>query len=118
VFVSSHDIDEVERLADWIGIINQGRLELAEPVTSLLARFRQVEIALDTDAQLPAQVPVTWLLPATAGRTVRFVDNAFNESDIGAAVRAHYPAALDITATPMSLRHIFITLARVFRLSE
>ena len=24
VFISSHDIDEVERLADWIGIINEG----------------------------------------------------------------------------------------------
>jgi len=118
VFVSSHDIDEVERLADWIGIINQGRLELAEPVTSLLARFRQVEVALNTEASLPAQVPAAWLLPATAGRTIRFVHSAFSEAEIGPQVRAHYPAALDITAAPMSLRHIFITLARVFRLTE
>ncbi len=41
VFVSSHDVDEVERLADWIGVINRGRLVLAEPVSSLLARFRR-----------------------------------------------------------------------------
>ena len=32
VFISSHDIDEVERLADWIGVINEGRLYLSEPV--------------------------------------------------------------------------------------
>ena len=36
VFISSHDIDEVERLADWIGVINEGRLYLAEPVASLV----------------------------------------------------------------------------------
>ena len=37
VFISSHDIDEVERLADWIGGINEGRLYLSEPVASLVS---------------------------------------------------------------------------------
>ncbi len=43
VFVSSHDIDEVERLADWVGVLNGGHLELAEPVSSLQARFRRID---------------------------------------------------------------------------
>jgi len=30
IFISSHDIEEVERLADWVGFINDGRLELVE----------------------------------------------------------------------------------------
>ena len=67
VFISSHDIDEVERLADWIGIINEGRLELAEPVSSLVARFRQVEAASDGDAALPS--PPAGVV--AAGRGVR-----------------------------------------------
>ena len=32
VLISSHDIDEVERLADWVGFIKDGRLLFAEPV--------------------------------------------------------------------------------------
>jgi ABC-2 type transport system ATP-binding protein len=39
VFVSSHDIEEVERLADWIAFIDRRRLIFAEPVSSLLSRF-------------------------------------------------------------------------------
>jgi ABC-2 type transport system ATP-binding protein len=118
VFISSHDIDEVERLADWIGIINRGRLELAEPVSTMLGRFRQVEVLVDGDAQTAEGLPATWLRPEAAGHTVRFVDSAFSDSDIGAAVRGRYPSARDVTVTPMSLRQIFITLARVYRLSE
>ena len=44
VLISSHDLDDVERLADWIGFMNEGRLLLVEPVSSLLGRFRLVEI--------------------------------------------------------------------------
>jgi ABC-2 type transport system ATP-binding protein len=118
VFISSHDIDEVERLADWIGIINRGRLELAEPVSTMLARFRQIEVVVDGDATVAPDMPAAWLRPEAAGHTIRFVDSAFSDSDIGAAVRGRYPSARDVTVTPMSLRQIFITLARVYRLSE
>jgi ABC-2 type transport system ATP-binding protein len=118
VFVSSHDIDEVERLADWIGIINRGRLELAEPVSSMLSRFRQVEVMFDTDTPVPAQVPASWLLPQAAGPVVRFVDSAFSDTESPARIRAALPASRDIQATPMPLRQIFIALARVYRLSE
>jgi ABC-2 type transport system ATP-binding protein len=118
VFISSHDIDEVERLADWIGIINRGRLELAEPVSTMLARFRQIEVLVDGDAQVAGGLPATWLRPEAAGHTIRFVDSAFSDSDVGAAVRGRYPSARDVIVSPMSLRQIFITLARVYRLSE
>jgi len=118
VFVSSHDIDEVERLADWIGIINHGRLELAEPVNSLLARFRQVEVTCETTAAVPAHVPATWLLPQAAGPVFRFVDCAFEEDGLSARVRAEFAGARDIQVAPMPLRQIFITLARVYRVTE
>ena len=120
VFISSHDIDEVERLADWIGVINEGRLELAEPVSSLGARFRRVEVAVDGDAvaALPASPPASWLLAETAGRVVRFVDSGFDEDECGARVRQVIPGARAISVTPMALRDIFIVLARVFRLAD
>jgi ABC-2 type transport system ATP-binding protein len=50
IFISSHDIDEVERLADWIGVINDGCLYLAEPVSSLVGRFRRIEATFDDAA--------------------------------------------------------------------
>ena len=118
VFVSSHDIDEVERLADWIGIINHGRLELAEPVSSMLSRFRQVEVSLNTNAAVPVDAPKTWLLPQVSGPVLRFVDSAFSKTDTPAQIRAVLPGARDIQATALPLRQIFITLARVYRVTE
>jgi ABC-2 type transport system ATP-binding protein len=111
VFVSSHDIDEVERLADWIGFMAGGRLVFAEPVTSLLTRFCLVEaIADDTDApQLPSVEG--WLPQGRAGRTLRFVDSAHDRADAGARIASAFPRAA-IRTFPMALREIFVALAR------
>jgi ABC-2 type transport system ATP-binding protein len=118
VFISSHDIDEVERLADWIGVINDGRLELAEPVPSLVARFRRVEVFAGGDAVVPSPLPASWLLAESSGRTVRFVESQFIDGECGPRVRHVIPGARDISVTAMSLREIFIVLARVFRLAD
>ena len=39
--ISSHDIDEVERLADTIAFINQGRIFLTESVQELIGKYRR-----------------------------------------------------------------------------
>jgi len=116
VFISSHDIHEVERLADWIGIINEGRLHLAEPVPSLLARFRQVEVAFPEGAAPPASFPADWLNTETAGHLLRFVTAAAGGNGDGEArIRAAVPGATAVTLTPMTLEAVFVTLARRFR---
>ena len=115
VFVSSHDIDEVERLADWIGIIDNGRLNLAEPVSSLLGRFRQVEATFEGDATLPSVVPSTWREAQTSGRVARFVDSGCTGTDDMARIQQLLPAATSIELTPMSLKAVFVSLARGFR---
>ena len=44
VFLSSHDLDEVERLVDTVGFLDAGSLVLCEPFADLHARFRRVEV--------------------------------------------------------------------------
>ena len=117
VFISSHDIDEVERLADQIGIINEGRLHLSEPVASLLARFRQVEVTVEGEASLPSPLPPSWLLPEATAHVVRFVDSRF-DAQAEEQVRAVWPTATNVSASPLSLRNIFIALARTWRLTS
>jgi ABC-2 type transport system ATP-binding protein len=111
VFVSSHDIDEVERLADRIAFLDRGRLLLAEPVASLLARCRLVEVT--TPADPPAMPPLapSWLLQGVAGRTIRFVDTEHGQDDGLLRIRSAYPDA-DVRVSPLSLREIFVALAR------
>jgi ABC-2 type transport system ATP-binding protein len=110
VLVSSHDIDEVERLADWIGFIDRGRLLFAEPTASLLARFRLVEVLADGIGTSVEDDP-HWVVLGVSGRTLRFVDTAYVERDAELRLASRFPGA-DVRTSPMPLREIFVTLAR------
>ena len=115
VFISSHDIDEVERLADWIGVINDGRLYLAEPVASLIGRFRQIEATFEADAVLPRPLPEHWLSAEAAGHTLRVVDAKAGEPGGEEKVRQALGGATRVDVSPMPLKAIFMALARTFR---
>jgi ABC-2 type transport system ATP-binding protein len=111
VLISSHDIDDVERLADWVGFIREGHVQLVEPLSALLARFRLVEVVPgdDTPAVMPADP--RWILSGTAGRTLRFVDTHHDDRDAAGRIAAAFPAC-DIRTFPLTLREIFVTLSR------
>ena len=110
VLISSHDIEEVERLADWVGFIDRGRLLFAEPVASLLARFQLVEVIGTDPTREPASTNAAWIVQGAAGRTLRFVDTDYAAPDAQARIAAAFPSA-EIRVFPMPLRDIFVTLA-------
>ncbi|TLD72790.1 ABC transporter ATP-binding protein [Phragmitibacter flavus] len=119
VLISSHDIEEVQRLADRIAIINRGKLALDETNDSLQSRFRAVEIHLTDTTKPPAQLPTTWLHPEQAARTLRFVESQFiDEPTLARQIQSHLSTALTHQTTPMTLREIFIALARAYRLQD
>ena len=111
VLVSSHDIDEVERLADWVGFMRDGQLQFAERVPALLGRFRLVEVVAAGDVVLDMPRVPHWLPHGTAGRTLRFIDTRHDHVDAAARIATAFPGCA-ISASPLPLREIFITLAR------
>lgn len=111
VLLSSHDIEEVERLADWIGYLDRGRLVFAEPVASLLERFRRVEVVAPEGAAPALPDGIKGLSIERAGRTLRFVDGNHATSSSEARLAAAIPGA-EINSSPVPLREIFVTLAR------
>jgi ABC-2 type transport system ATP-binding protein len=116
VFVSSHDIDEVERLADWVGIMKEGELQLCEPVSSLQARFRKIDAVLSTDGDVIDQVPRSWLLMERAGHRLTFIESQYLDGSTERELQQRVPGCKQIDAAPLSLRDIFLTLARTYRL--
>lgn len=116
VFISSHDIEEVERLADWIGVLEAGRLQFAEATDALLARFRRIEATLQGGPARLESPPANWLELERKGDLVRFVETRYEPEATERACRERFPEAA-VKAQPMALREIFITLARAGRVA-
>jgi ABC-2 type transport system ATP-binding protein len=114
IFVSSHDLGEIESFASHIGYLDHGRLEFSEEMASLTARFREVEVVLDSPPLVPLDRPWPghWLRPETAPALVRFIETHFDPERTPEEIRGLFGEVRDISAHPMPLRAIFVALAR------
>ena len=111
VFVSSHDIEDVERLADHIGMLENGRLKLSEPAESLQGRFRSVELTGAAAETTPPPGALEW---GRAGNLTKFIATDYAGEATERAWRERWPGA-ELRVSPLTLREIFITLARAGR---
>jgi ABC-2 type transport system ATP-binding protein len=115
VWISSHDIEEVERFADRVAILANGKVDLEEDIESLQGRFRAVEVFCGDEAKRPPGLPANWLNFRVGGRTAKFVDAHFDEEKTAEAVRTHFPGVQRHEAHAMTLREIFVALAKTYR---
>ena len=113
IFISSHDIEDIERLADWIGVIENGRLRFAEELESLQRRFRRIEVTRTGGANGAAR-SATWLNYEESGVLSRFIETAYAPQETENRCREIFPGGT-VTAAPMPLREIYVTLARASR---
>ena len=110
VLVSSHDIDEVERLADHVALLEGGRLQFSETTEALLGRFRRMEVTVSGRTSTDASPP-GWLQLEQKGDLVRFIATNFEFAATERACRERFPEGA-VVAHPMTLREIFVALAR------
>lgn len=115
VLVASHDIDEVERLVDWICVIDHGELRVSESTASLEDRFRRCEFTLEPGQRLPEALPDSWLQPEADGQRVRFVESDYQAETAAERVRNVLPDLSELTVNRMSLKATFMALARSYR---
>jgi ABC-2 type transport system ATP-binding protein len=112
VFFSTHDVDEVERLADEVGFIEEGRLQLHEPLEVLQGRFRRVHVSMPAPlAEMAAGFaePAAIALSAEGG-VLRFVHTQFT-SQVEAELRRRFSGG-QVEIGTLSLREVFLALAR------
>jgi ABC-2 type transport system ATP-binding protein len=112
VFLSSHDLAEVEGLATHVAFLDSGRMGLSEEMVSLSARFREVELTFTAPAAMPMDLLASWLQISTSGNVIRFVDSAFHEETAGAEIARRFGEVENVKQAPMTLRDIFLTLAK------
>lgn len=112
IFLSSHDLAEIESFASHVGFMENGRLLFSDEMSAITARFREITIALDGAAQLSNDMPREWLLPEAADRILRFVHTAWRGDASERDLRERFPAARSIQAEAMPLRAIFLAVAK------
>ena len=105
VFLSSHQLTEIEQIADHIGIMDRGRLLLEGPLDDIRTRFRRVTV---TGASLPTQGPAI-LSRKPAGHATQYV---LQQAPLKFIDDLGRNGATVIDEAPLSLNEIFLELCR------
>jgi ABC-2 type transport system ATP-binding protein len=107
VFLSSHELDEVQRVCDRVGIVRAGRLIAVERMADLLGKARRRFTAELGD---PAGIERLRELPGVSGLEVAGSRVTFTAAgDLDAVVRELAPHhVVDLEATHPSLEEVFL----------
>ena len=106
VFITSHDLDGIERLADRVAIVKQSKLIVNEPLEDLKGRFRRLRVTG------PAASAVVWqpfetLTAARRDWGAEALVTNFSEEALGAFQSR---ATADLEVASLSLEEIFVVL--------
>ncbi|MEM6364964.1 MAG: ABC transporter ATP-binding protein, partial [Planctomycetota bacterium] len=112
VFLSSHQIAEVERVADRIAILHRGQLRLCEPLDQLKGSMTELMITIDdaTVAVPRPPSPAVLIDEHRDGRQCRMIVRDFSPNMSSAMSQS--TGVSDVRMRPMSLEDIFISLTR------
>ncbi len=103
VLISSHHLSEVEKIADWVGIIDQGHLLLEARLDDIRERYRRIRVAGEN---LPTSSAEVLTCRASEGITEYVL--CAGEEQFLAALRNNGANILEVL--PMNLSEIFIEL--------
>jgi ABC-2 type transport system ATP-binding protein len=112
IFLSSHDLAEIESFSSHVGYLQDGRMLFSEEMSTLSDRFRDVTVTLQAPMATPLNLPATWLLAESADHVVHFIHSDYEADVSDRELASAFPVARDITADPMPLRSIFLAIAK------
>jgi ABC-2 type transport system ATP-binding protein len=112
IFISSHELTEIEGIVSDVGFLDNGRMLFQEPIDHLKERVRAVRVTLKTAAAVPVKYPRTWLGVRAEGNVVSFVDTAYDEARAAADIASVFGPVKFVQADPMDFRSIFTVFAR------
>jgi ABC-2 type transport system ATP-binding protein len=118
VFLSSHELDEIEGSTTYVGYLENGRLLFQESMAGLSDRVREVRVTLGHDAQIPSGSPGNWINFSVTGNVLSFVDVGYESTALQASLNSLLKDIREVEAQPAALRSIFTALARSNRSRE
>lgn len=124
VLLCSHDIGELELLADHVGFLQKGQLRFSESMDVVRDRFKHVEVTRATSVDAKHHdddVPREWLSVERSGHRLTFVHSAataLNDPQLTTEqlmthhVMAHLDGVLRVDVRDATLREVFVALAK------
>lgn len=109
VFFSSHQIAEVDQIADRVVIIHQGRAVVTGALDDLREKFRRIQLVFDSDAPEPAFRCPGIVRTQCNGRAMTVLSSVGAEPVVKEA-RAWNPVSVDVM--PVTLKEIFLETVR------
>lgn len=112
VFLSSHQINEVERVADWIAILHEGVVKIAAPLEDLKSSIAMLTYSLrDTLLAEPSQLDELEVLSRSqTGRTVQSLVRGYTDQ-IGESLRNN-ANVFDVGAIRPNLEELYLGLTQ------
>jgi len=107
--VSSHDIGELEMLADHVGILAEGRMRLSASMDDVHARFKRVEVTASEPWPIGRQES-GWMSFERGGNRFGFVTEAANDGALQSELSERFPAA-HVEVRAATLREVFVAVA-------
>ena len=108
VLLCSHDIGELELLADWVGFLAAGRMIVSETMDDFKEHYRRVEVVGDAPAFASPQND--WLGLEQIGHRLSFILPGATPDAEAQLVRRFPSARVDVRDA--TLREIFVALAK------
>ena len=106
VVVSSHNLDDIERIADHIGIIHDGKLLLEGPTAALIDRFRMADYTGPIGVT-PRNVAGCYIQKQDGDRWRMLLDT---ESEAASALEQS--EFREVSDSPVTLEELFVALVK------
>jgi ABC-2 type transport system ATP-binding protein len=110
VFFSSHQIAEVDQIADHIAIVDKGRIAVAGALDDLRQNYRRIQMVFDGDAPEPSFRTPGVVRVQRKGRVLTVLSSAGTDRFIEEA-RALGPVSVEVV--PVTLKEIFLETVAV-----
>lgn len=111
VVIATHDIGEVENLADRVVVMRYGKVELEGDREEMLERWRRVEILVPDGWEEPARYPREWLRVERMGKVLRFYESEF-DSGFEIKMAEVLPGLGEAALERVSLRDMLVVLVK------
>jgi ABC-2 type transport system ATP-binding protein len=109
IFFSSHQLSEVELIADHVGIVDHGRMVVSGCLDDLKARYQRVHVVLESGAEPPVRWPEGAESIRQEGRVVSMLCSHNAEAIVEQA--RSIPGAT-VERFPVTLKEIFLEHVR------